>query len=88
VDDRGSVDDRRGVPGPLLGRWAARLSSSARMSCSDCPVDVVAAGLGAGFWSSGLASMPRSSNWARSSSLVGFAFLGGMLNNSLSMYGS
>lgn len=40
---------------------------------------VVPVVLDAGCWALGLASTPRSSNWARSSSLVGFMFLGGIV---------
>ena len=70
------VDLRDGVPGLLVGRCVARLSSSARRSCSGCPVTegcfdcrepVVLAGFDAD-------CAPRSSNWARSSSLVGAFF--------------
>jgi hypothetical protein len=75
-----------GVDGRLAGRCAARLSSSARRSCSDWAdalcleaLEVlVLAGFGAG------ASVPRSSNCANSSSSVGadLAFLDAILNKS------
>jgi hypothetical protein len=78
------VDLREGVDGRLAGLCVARLSSSARRSCSDFADAAAAcfalelvdlAGLGAE------ASAPKSSNWAKSSSSVGacFGFLEAMV---------
>ncbi len=70
------VDLREGVEGRLIGLSVARLSSSASRSCSDLDDAaicfdfelVILVGFGA------RVSVPRSSNWARSSSSVGAAF--------------
>ena len=74
------VDRRDGVPGRLAGRCVARLSSSARRSCSACPETDVCFVCREAAVLSGLeaACAPRSSNSARSSSFVG-AFLEDMV---------
>lgn len=72
------VEARRGVEGLLAGFCEARLSSSAKRSCSDCGgccfagegVGLVGLDVGVEL----LSSTPRSSNWARSSSFVGAVF--------------